>query len=148
MKRTSLCAAAAAALAFAVPAAAQELSYTPGTYWEISMIDVEDGKEEDYADFLADQWRASQQFAKSKGYIKDYHVLANSNRRDGEPDLYLITEFERMYDTAEELRQQKEYEAFMKRDTRALARESGQRGTMRKLTGSMLLRELNLRTAR
>lgn len=135
----------AATSAFAAPARAQESSYTPGTYWEVSMVDVEDGQDENYMDFLADQWKRSQEFAKSKGYIRDYHVLANNNARKGEPDLYLIVEFDRMYDAKEQLRQQKEYEAFMKRDTRQLTRESGERVTMRKLAGSMLLRELDLR---
>ena len=148
MKKAALYAAVAAGIAFAMPAGAQDVSYTPGTYWEISMIDIEDGKEEDYADFLAAQWRRSQEFAKSKGYIKDYHVLANNNRREGEPDLYLVTEFEKFYDSAEELRQQKEYEQFMQRTQRQLTAESGARGTMRTLKGSMLLRELNLKTAR
>lgn len=140
-----LCAAAAAALAVAAPAAAQDVSYTPGTYWEVAMIDVEDGKEQDYVDYLADQYRKSQEFAKSKGYIKDYHVLSNVNNRPGEPDLYLIVEFEKFYDTAEQLRQQREFEAFMKRTERQLSAESGARGTMRRLMGSMLLRELDLK---
>lgn len=138
----------AASSAFAAPVRAQESSYAPGAYWEVSMVDVEDGQEENYIDFLADQWKKSQEFAKSKGYIRDYHVLANSNARKGEPDLYLIVEFDQMYDTKEQLRQQKEFEAFMKRDARQLTRESGERVTMRKLSGSMLLRELELRGAK
>ena len=138
----------AAASTFTAPAKAQESSYTPGTYWEVSMVDVEDGQDENYLDFLADQWKRSQEFAKSKGYIRGYHVLSNINARSGEPDLYLVVEFDRMYDTKEQLRQQKEYEAFMKRDVRQLTRESGERGTMRKLSGSMLLRVLNLRVTK
>jgi hypothetical protein len=143
--KIALTAAAAAALAFAAPAAAQEVSYTPGTYWEVAMVDVEDGKEQDYIDFLADQYRKSNEFAKQKGYIEGYHILSNVNRRPGEPDLYLVVEFKRFYDTAEELRQQKEYEAFMKRSERQMSAESGARGTMRTLMGSMLWRELNLK---
>lgn len=143
--KTAFCAAAAAAFAFALPAAAQEVSYTPGTYWEVAMVDIEDGKEQDYIDFLADQYRKSNEFAKQKGYIEGYHILSNVNRRPGEPDLYLVVEFKRFYDTAEELRQQKEYEAFMQRSERQMSAESGARGTMRTLMGSMLWRELNLR---
>jgi hypothetical protein len=85
-------AALTAALAFAAPTAAQESSYTPGNYWTISMIDIAPGQDENYAD-LASQWKRRQDFAKSKGWISGYHVMANVNARDGEPDLYLITEF-------------------------------------------------------
>ena len=143
--KIALVTAAAAALAFAAPAAAQEVSYTPGSYWDVAMVDVEDGKEQDYIDFLADQYRKSNEFAKQKGYIESYHVLSNVNRRPGEPDLYLVVQFKKFYDPAEELRQQKEYEAFMQRSERQMTAESGARGTMRKLMGSMLWRELNLR---
>lgn len=145
MLKTFALAASAALLSFALPASAQDLPYTPGTYWEVASIDVEDGMEPQYIDFLASQWRKSQEFAKSKGYITNYHVLTNMNPREGEPDIYLVTEFEKMYDTAEQLRQQREYEAMMKRTERQLMTESGARGKMRTLKGSMLLRELNLR---
>ncbi|RJF93967.1 hypothetical protein [Sphingomonas cavernae] len=138
-----------AALAFAVlcvaPVAAQESSYTPDVYWEVAMIDVEDGQGENYADYLAREWKATQEFAKSKGYIQDYHVLANNNNREDEPDLYLITVFKKIYDTPEQLRQQKEFEAHMKKDARVLDSEFGARGKMRRVTGSMLLRELKLK---
>lgn len=137
--------AALAALCLAAPALGQESSATPGSYWDVSMIDVVDGKEQDYADFLAANWRKSQEFAKSKGYIKNYHVLANSYPRPGEPDLYLLVEFDKMYDTAEQIRQNKEYEAFMQRTERQLSAESGGRSVMRKLHGNMLLRELILK---
>jgi hypothetical protein len=145
MLKTFALAASATLLTFVLPASAQDMPYTPGTYWEVASIDVEDGMEPQYIDFLASQWRKTQEFAKSKGYISNYHVLTNMNPRDGEPDLYLVTEFEKMYDTAEQLRQQREYEAMMKRTERQLMTESGARGKMRTLKGSMLLRELNLR---
>lgn len=150
MTRTDLTAGfAPAALAFAAlfaaPAAAQESSYVPDVYWEVAMIDVEDGQGENYADYLAREWKKTQEFAKSKGYIQDYHVLANPNNREDEPDIYLITVFKTIYDTPEQLRQQKEFEAYMKKDARVLDTEFGARGKMRRVTGSMLLRELKLK---
>lgn len=145
MKIKYAAASAAFFLCLVTPALAQDVSYTPGTYWEVSMVDVEDGKEQDYYDHLAAQWHKSNEWAKSKGYIKNHHVLQNSNPRDGEPDLFLVVEFEKMDDPAEQLRQQKELEAFMQRTQRQLSSESGTRVTMRRLKGSMLLRELNLK---
>lgn len=127
------------------PALAQEVNYTPGNYWDVAMIDVEDGQDQAYIDYLAAEWKKNQEFARSKGWIKAYHVLANQYARDGEPDLYLITEYEKIYDTPEQLRQQKEYEAFVKKTERQLTTESGQRVVMRKLKGGMQLRELLLK---
>ena len=136
---------AIAALAIAVPANAQESSYQPGVYWDVGMIDIEDGKGEAYADWLATEWKRNQEFAKSKRWIKDYFVLGNAYNRPGEPDIYLVTVFERMPDAAEDLRRQREYEAWSKKNVRQLDVEQGSRGTMRKVLGGMLLRELKLK---
>jgi len=130
-----------AILALATPAAAQELPVSPGNYWDVSAIDVVDGQDAAYIDYLATTWKRSQEFARSKGYIDGYHVLTNEYARAGEPDLYLVTIYKKWYDTAEQERQRKEYEAMMQRDQRKLMAESGGRATMRKLAGSMLLRE-------
>lgn len=145
MKRLTLAAATAAAIAFAYPAVAQESSYTPGNYWTVSMIDVAPGQDENYMDYLAGQYKRSQDFAKSKGWIANYHILSNLNARDGEPDLYLITEFKEMATRAEELRRQKEFDAFMKKDVRVRTAEAGTRVTMRIPKGSMLLQEMVLK---
>ncbi|HEV2569761.1 hypothetical protein [Sphingomonas sp.] len=135
----------AAALAYASPGLAQSSSYTPGSYWTVSSIDILPGQAENYADFLAGQWKRSQEFAKSKGYIEDYFVLANVNGPDGEPDLYLVTRFKEMTTRAEDQRRTTEYEAFMKSDPHKLEAESGARATMRTQKGSMLLQELMLK---
>lgn len=145
LQRSVACAAAAVALGFGVPAAAQDLPITPGAYWDVSEIDVVDGQDAAYIDFLAASWKKSQEFAKKKGYIDNYYVLTNEYRRDGEPDLYLVTVYKKWYDTAEQERQRKEYEAFMQADQRKLMAESGGRAVMRKQVGSMLLREWKLK---
>lgn len=139
-------AACAGALMFASPALAQSSSYTPGNYWSVSDIEVLPGQAENYADFLAGQWKRTQEFAKQKGYIEDYFVLANVNKRDGEPDLYLVTRFKEMTTRAEDMRRQAEYEAFMKSDAHALDTAMGGRAVMRKQRGSILLQELNLKS--
>ena len=47
------CAALITFAAFIFPATAQELSYTPGTVWNISNIQVEPGQMQRYLDYLA-----------------------------------------------------------------------------------------------
>jgi opacity protein-like surface antigen len=143
MKKMLVAATAVALLS--TSAFAQDSSYTPGSYWTVSMIDVLPGQGENYADFLADQWKRSQDHAKSKGWIEEYHVMANVNARDGEPDLFLITQFKEMTTRAEDQRRAKEYEAFMQSDPHRLATASGARGVMRVQKGSMLLQEMNLK---
>ena len=144
MKRY-LFAAAAAAFTFSAPAAAQESSFEAGVYWDVGMIDIEDGKGEAYGDWLASEWKRNQEFAKSKRWIRDYFVLANQYPREGEPDLYLVTVSERLPDAAEDRKRQREYEAWAKKNVRQLDVEQGARGSMRKVLGAMLLRELKLK---
>jgi hypothetical protein len=143
--KSIMIAAACAAAAWAAPAAAQESSYTPGVYWDVGMIDVDDGKNEAYADYLASDWKREQEYAKSKKWIRDYFVLANPYSRPGEPDLYLVSVIERLPDAAEDLKRQRDYEAWAKKNSRQLDVETGQRGTMRKIMGAMLLREMKLK---
>lgn len=142
MRRLLLAAVGAATIAFATPAAAQDIPLEPGNYWEVAAITIDDGHFATYADHLAGNWRKSQEFAKSKGYIKSYHVLSNNNRRKDEPDLYLITVFDKQPTAAEQVAREKEFNAFMARTSRQMDSESGERAKYRKLSGSMLLQEL------
>ena len=130
----------AAALAFAaVPASAQEVPLIPGDYWECAEIDVLDGQFSNYADYLANRWRTNQEFAKSKGWIKDYMVFSTINARANEPDLYLCSVFERQPTAAEQMAREKEFDAFMQTNARKEDAAFAARGPMRKVGGSMLL---------
>ncbi len=139
---SAVLAAGAAALLAIAPAAAQSSSVESGNYWQVSDIKVEPGQGENYADYLKAKWRVQQEYAKSKGYILDYHVLDNVNARDNEPNLFLVVIFKDWPSNAEAKRRQDEFVAMMKSDDHALAAASGQRGPMRRLMGSSLLQEL------
>src|SRR5688572_26067160 len=67
----------------------------------------------DYADHLAGQYRKSMDFQKSKGWIKDYYILSNGNKRAGEPDLYLVTIFDHVTTPAEDIQREKETNAYL-----------------------------------
>jgi hypothetical protein len=131
--------------AFVVPATAQELSYTPGTVWNISHIQVEPGQMQHYLDFLAGNWKKVNEFGKKEGYIVSYHVFQVNNARNGEPDLILAVEYKDYYTNAQQLAQQKSLNAFLASDERKMESQSGERKTMRKLVGSAELQELNLK---
>ena len=130
---------------FVSSAFAQELSYAPGTVWNITNIQVEPGQTQRYLDFLAGDWKKLNEFGKKEGYIVSYHVFSVNNARNGEPDLILAVEYKDYYSNAQQLAQQKKVEAFLASDTRKMESESGERKSIRKLAGSAELQELILK---
>lgn len=137
--------AATLSCAFAGPAAAQNYPFTPGDYTEVSMIDISDGGGLQYATYLANEWRKSQEFAKSKGWITSYAVFNNVNSRPGEPDLYLTVTFPDLPNAAEDEKRDAAYRDYMKRTDAQLVAESGDRAKYRTVMGSFLLRELKFK---
>ena len=142
MYKCMLAALGAATIAMASPAVAQEFPLKSGLFWNVAEITIDDGHFGDYADHLAGQYRKSQDFAKSKGWIKDYYILANVNKRGDEPDLYLVTVFDHVTTPAEDEAREKEINAFLATSARQGDRESGARAKYRKLGGNFLLQEL------
>ena len=141
MRKTMIAALGAATMLFAFPATAQEIPLVNGNFWNVAEITIDDGHFATYADHLAGQYRKNMEFQKSKGWIKDYYILANSNKRAGEPDLYLVTVFERMTTPAEDIAREKETNAYMAQTSRQADANSGNRAKYRKLGGNMLLQE-------
>ena len=133
------------AIAFTAPAAAQNYPMTPGDYEEVAMIDISDGGGFEYANYLATQWKKNQEFAKSKGWITGYQVLANVHPRPGEPDLYLVTSFSSMPDANEDEKRNAAYREFMKQNDAQMDAASGDRAKFRTVMGSFMLRQLNFK---
>lgn len=142
MRKMMLAALGAATIAYAVPAAAQDLPLVGGDYWDVTSVKIDDGHFGDYADFLAGQFRKENEFAKSKGWIKAYYIFGNNNVRKDEPDLYLVTVSDRLPTPAEQISRNKELNAYMATDDRKSLAGSGQRATYRHITGDMLLQQL------
>lgn len=142
--KASLCA-AAAALTLALPAFAQESSYTQGSVWFFSNIQVEPGQFENYMDYLGGSWKKIQELGKQEGIVVSYHVLSVNAQRVGEPDLVLAVEFKDYRTKAQSEAFQKKIEALLAGDARKLTTASGQRGSMRKLLGNMEMQELVLK---
>lgn len=132
-------------ITLSAPAAAQNSPFTPGDYEEVGMIDVTDGGGLEYANFLATTWKKNQEYAKSKGWITGYQVLANVNPRPGEPDLYLVTSFSSLPDAAEDEKRNAAYREFMKQSDAQMEAASGDRTKYRTVMGSFLLRQLKFK---
>lgn len=133
--------------AVAPAAAAQDDGYplTSGDFWEVTGIDIKSGGGLYYANHLADKWRASQEFAKSKGWIKDYMVLSNYHNRSDEPDLYLITVMESLPNGPEGEAQGEAFRAWAEASTAQLESENLDRAEFREVMGTSLLQELNFK---
>jgi hypothetical protein len=145
LKGLLLLALSSVAAAISTPAAADEWPMVQGDFWEMTGIHLKDGGALTYANFLATQWKADQEFAKSKGWIKGYMVLSNVYNRKGEPDLYLIAILERVASGPEIEKRSEEYTAWRKKAWAQMQKESGDRLEIREVGGSALLRELNFR---
>jgi hypothetical protein len=126
----------------ATPVMAQQSSMKPGAMWVAARIDVADGQMQNYMDYLTTTWMANQEFAKSQGWLLDYHVLQSVNPRDGEPNIVLITRFADMPTAAESERRNAILEKRMNQDAHSAATASGARNTMRRQMGSVLYREM------
>ena len=133
--------------AFAIPkqVLANDWPMVPGDFWEVTGVHLKDGGALTYATFLASEWKADQEFAKSKGWIKGYMVLSNAYGRKGEPDLYLVVVSERLPSGAEGEKRSDEYIAWKKKTTAQMQKESGNRLEVRELGSSSLLQELKFR---
>lgn len=135
----------AASTMLATSAFAQEWPLAGGDYWEVTGIDVADGGGLKYATWLATEWKKNAEFAKSKGWVKDYKILANNYPRKGEPDLYLIRVRENIVSGPEGEKRAKEYREWNKKSLEALVSESGNRAEYREVLSSSLLQELLFR---
>ena len=119
--------------------------FIPGSYWEVTGIKIADGAGLKYTRWLAGEWRKNNEFAKSKGWIKDFIVLNNVHARAGEPDLYIIRVMENMATVEEGEARRKEYIAWAKKSMEKMQAESGNRAEYRTVMSTTLLRHLKFR---
>ncbi len=144
-KLTGAFVAAALMVGLTAPAAADESRYEPGNVWYVSDIDVLDGQFENYMTWLADEWVKFRKLNAMYGNEVGYYVLANTQARDGEPDLYLVTINKDFQTIAEGLATEKKINEAMAKDRRQFEKEGAERAPMRKTMGSIELIELKLK---
>jgi hypothetical protein len=135
----------ASSMLMAARAIADEWPLVQGNYWDVTGVKLKDGGGLAYANFLASEWRENQEFAKSKGWIKSYMILANAYPRTGEPDMYLVTVTEDVPSAATSEKRQDEYMAWKKKTLVQMEKESGNRAEFREVISSSLLQELTFR---
>jgi len=124
---------------------ADEWPLVSGDYWDVTGIKIHDGGGLKYANWLATEWKKNAEFAKSKGWIKDYMLLSNAYPRAGEADLYIIRVIESVVSGPEGEKRQKEYQEWAKKSLEQMQGESGNRAEYREVMTSSLLQVLNFR---
>jgi len=135
----------AAAVLLPLRAWASDWPLAQGDLWEITGVKLKNGGEFKYAQFIATQWKADQEFAKSKGWIKGYTVFANVYNRKGEPDIYLVIISERLPSGAESDKRNDEYNAWRKTTSAQMVKESGDRAEFREIESNLLWQEFKIK---
>lgn len=83
-----------AALALPVTAlAADGDPHKLGTYWTVTGVDTKPGHFVDYLADLKAHYRLAMDQQVADGKVKSYTMFANVHPRDGEPDLWLLVEW-------------------------------------------------------
>jgi hypothetical protein len=131
--------------AMSIAQAQDEPPFIGGDYWEVTGIKTADGAGLKYARWLAGEWRKNSEFAKSKGWIKDFMVISNVHPRSEEPDLYLIRVFENMATVKEGEGRRMEYLAWAKKSMDKMQAESGNRAEYRTVMSTSLLQHMKFR---
>ncbi len=144
-KSLAILALSAASIAMTSSTLADQWPLAGGDYWEVTGIDIKDGGSWKYANWLADEWRKNAEFAKSKGWIKDYMIVANVHNRSDEPDLYLIRVRSDIPNAAESEKRGQEYRAWKATTIEKMVGESGDRAEYREVMSTSLLQVLKFR---
>jgi hypothetical protein len=135
----------ASTMMMSATALAEEWPLKSGDYWEVTGIKIHDGGGYKYAKWLATEWRKELDFVKSKGWIKDYMIIANVHARSDEPDLYLIRVRESIVSAAEGEKRQKEYMEWQEKSIEKMQSESGNRAEYRTVMSDSLLQVMKFR---
>jgi hypothetical protein len=125
-------------------APADEKPFTEGTVTDVSFIKVKDGKMMDYMSYLKGTWRAEHEAEKKAGLVTEYHIYSVTPRNPGEANVILTVS----YPNYGALDKTAEFDAIaVKQEGSLKAADKGyaDRGSMRDVLGSELVRELILK---
>lgn len=144
-KHVLILALSVSAVSVTTNALAQEWPLVGGDYWTVTGIDIKDGGDLKYANWLAAEWKKDAEFAISKGWLKSYKLLSNVHARKDEPDLYLVRVFESMPSGAEGEKRYAEYMEWQSKSEEQMEAESGNRAEYREVMSTSLLQDLSFR---
>lgn len=128
------------------PLSAQDRSYTEGPVMEVTAVKIKDGQFDNYMKHLQIQYKRVMEAQKDAGIILGYTIYSADPRRPEDPDLYLTVVYPNMA----------AFDGLRDRSEAVSSKVTGQntaqantafadRGTMRQILGSQLIRELKLK---
>lgn len=127
-------------------AQAQERSYEPGNFWQISGVKIMPAKFDAYLEDISGLWRSQMEKMKADGKIVSYHLMANVHPRDNEPDLWMMVQWT---SAADMLDTPWEYWDELTDDIVGSVEKSRElaidRGELRTIMGDTLARELTFK---
>jgi hypothetical protein len=115
-----------------------------GTYWTVTSVDTKPGRFNDYLADLKANYRRSLDMQVADGKVKSYTMFSNVHARDGEPDLWLMVEWNSgadMLDTPVEYFEGLTAKIFGSMDKGQSANID--RGQLRTIMSTSLLREMS-----
>ncbi|PPJ42550.1 hypothetical protein C0063_04570 [Pseudoxanthomonas sp. KAs_5_3] len=132
--------------ALSFPLSAQDRSYTEGPVMEVTAVKIKDGQFDNYMKHLQTQYKRVMDAQKDAGIILGYTIYSADPRRPEDPDLYLTVVYPNMA----------AFDGLRDRSEAVSSKVTGQntaqantafadRGKMRQILGSQLIRELKLK---
>jgi hypothetical protein len=131
-------------LAFGVAGAADR-PYSEGTVSSVTSIRTEPGMFDSYVAWLAGPWKKTMEAQKAAGIIVDYAVYSTAPRSPQDPDLYLVTVFKNMAALDGLDAKTDPISEKLEGDLATQNKAYIERGKMRTVLGSELIREAVLK---
>ncbi len=128
------------------PLLAQDRVYTEGTVSVVTSVKLMDGQGEAYLGYLAKEYKPVMEAQKKAGNVLDYSVYRTMARSPDDPDLYLVVTYANMaaFDGLAD-RNEKVAMEVTGRDRAAGTAASIERGKLRTILGSEMIRKLDLK---
>lgn len=126
--------------------AEDERAYTEGPVSAVTSVKIMDGQYDNYVAYLAKTYKPMMEAQKEAGIILDYSVYDATARSAGDADLYLVVTYPNMasMDGLQAKTEPLQSKVTGMNRTQAAA-ASAERGKMREIMGSELIRELLLK---
>ena len=137
---------AAALFGYSSLGLADDHPYTEGTVWDVAMIRVKPGKQEDYYKSLLASNRKVMDEAKKQGLVLSYKILSGASANPQDWDYMIVTEYPNMaaFDSLEAKMDAIGSKIYGSMDKSKKEDEKGmtQRAEIREIFGGKLMREL------
>jgi hypothetical protein len=131
--------------AFVSEAAAQDVPFTEGTVWDVTFVQVNEGRLYDYMVDLREGWKRIYDAAKEEGHIISYKILMADRAHPADWDLLILVEYPNWaaFDGIRERFDRISETVFgsLEQESRA----SIERGSLRTILGAKVAQELTLR---